>query len=226
MTLLSSKCLRALLVGTWALAGGATQATSLALYSEDFEGAPSGAIFGAFSVNSSGISVNETNDLGHAASYGNNEFSAYDLPLLDLSLSLGAFVEFDFNISTEAGFDGFNVVANGTGGAGVWQLLPVISGIAYAPVSVLGSLGTGGFALGAAGVQAGTAVLDLSGFGGLSAVAIRIQFASDPSFTAAGVAIDNLRVVPEPTGPVLLACGLVALAARKAPALETFGRRG
>ncbi len=152
--------------------------------------------------------------VGHATGgYRDYEYSFYQLSL-DLTQYLDALLVFDFDIVSEARYDGFNVVASDTGvfepKAGL--LTPITAGV-YAPMSNnLSRLGD----TGVSGTKAGRATFDLSQFAG-GTVDLRFQFQSDYFATGRGLQLDNLVVtgtpvagVPEPATWAMMILGFGA----------------
>lgn len=152
--------------------------------------------------------------VGHTTGgYRNYEYSYYQLSL-DLTQYLDAFLAFDYDIVSEARYDGFNVVASDTG---VFEpkkglLTPTTAGV-YAPMSnSLSWLGD----TGVSGTKAGRATFDLSQFAGRT-VDLRFQFQSDYFATGRGLQLDNLVVtgtpvagVPEPATWAMMILGFGA----------------
>ena len=184
----------------------AADARGVTIFSQDFEVAlgASEVATGDFSINSTGIMVDQTRSMGHAAEYANNESSSYTIFNLDLGGFTSASLQFDFSIDIEVFFDSFSVL--GPSGA----VLPAFPG---------SDLDSGSNS----GLRAGTALFDLSGFVGGTLSEISFRFESDLSVTELGVSIDNvvIEAVPEPSTVLLLAGALAALAALRPNRIKT-----
>lgn len=188
------------------------------LFSQDFSGGLSAGerLGGGFAVGGG--------QMGHVnGRYANNERSFYELTI-DLSDVIDAMLSFDWTLSSERGWDG-------------WNLLAAEEGQAYDPAKPLNStpsiyqyhVGALG-ALGATGNGSGRAVFDLTSFAGKT-VNLRLQFASDYGVTGSGAKFDNLVVsgtpspvsaAPEPGAWALMILGSMgagAMLRRRSPGL-------
>jgi hypothetical protein len=178
----------------------AAPAQAAVIYANDFE---------------TGLKANETvggkfavsgGRLGHTVAYTNNEYSFYTLAL-DLSDATDAILQFDYQISSEWGYDGFNLIANGA------FLEPLTPGL-YAKLYGVPATKIGPRAV--SGAAQGVAAFDLAQFS-RQVVNLKIQFASDWAANGSGVKIDNLRVndlssaVPEPATWAMMILGFGAL---------------
>jgi opacity protein-like surface antigen len=165
------------------------------------------SVGGSFGVNNGQV--------GHQSGYRKFDYSFYELSL-DLTDVLSAELLFDYDIASEVGYDGFNVLASTDG---VFDppkglLTPITSGF-YAPIkNPLPKLGNTGLS----GTKKGTVVFDLSQFTGQT-VDLRFQFQADYFADGRGVLLDNLIVngelapsaaVPEPNAWALMILGFGA----------------
>ena len=153
--------------------------------------------------------------VGHVGGYRKYDYSFYELSL-DLTDVLSAELLFDYDIQSEARYDGFNVVAstNGEFDGPTGLLTPISLGF-YSPLSTpLPKLGN----VAASGEKKGTAVFDLSQFAGKT-VDLRFQFQADYFADGRGVLLDNVIVngelapgaaVPEPDAWALMILGFGA----------------
>lgn len=190
-----------------ALLGAATIAAAPAhagvLFSQDFSGGlqANEKLGGGFSVGGG--------QMGHLnGAYTNNERSFYELSL-DLTNLVDAMISFDWTLSAERGWDG-------------WNLLAAEQGQAYDPASPLVATPSIYFfhvgalnALGVTGNGGGRAAFDLSGFVG-KRLNLRLQFASDHGLVGTGAKFDNLVVsgtpvsgAPEPGAWALMILGFM-----------------
>lgn len=153
--------------------------------------------------------------MGHVnGAYSNNERSFYDLSL-DLTGVTDALFSFDWTLSSERGWDGWNLLAARDGEAfDPAQPLTATPSIYYFHVGALN-------ALGATGNGSGRAVFDLAGFAG-GKVNLRLQFASDHGLVGTGARFDNLVVsgtplptsaAPEPGAWALMILGFMGTGA-------------
>jgi hypothetical protein len=192
-----------------------TPAHAGTIFFQDFSNGLKGneAVGGLFGV--------KDGELGHTSSlyYSNWEYSFYDLAL-DLTGVTEAALSFDYRISTELGYDGFNVLASTvrapTSAADL--LYPVTPGFYGAMRNNLSGLGS----VAASGLKSGSVIFDLAQFSG-RVVNLRFQFASDYAVYAPGVRLDNLHVTgvasaaPEPGvwALMMLGVGLAGAALRQ-----------
>src|SRR5690606_5493466 len=136
---------------------------------------PAESTSGAFTINNSnGLLNNGTQLMGHPGTYGNNEYSFYELTV-DLARFSDVRLEFDYVALIESFWDGFNVQASTGTISPPNDLIVPVSGLPYTSKSGLspqiGNLGyDGGGAL-----DSGTALFDLSDFDG-QLLTLRFQF--------------------------------------------------
>jgi hypothetical protein len=200
-------------------------AANAQIFSQDFESGLGGneSVSGSFLINNTNAPLNNgTMMMGHGTTYGNDEYSFYQV-VLNLTNYTGVAMTFDYRGSFETHWDRFNVLASTgaitppaglitTTGASTMQFIdhgdthhPNLGQFAYDSSALSG--GTSGFA-----------TFDLSAFDGQT-VTLRFQFGSDFSFTDAGINIDNLVVrgslVPEPGTMAALGVGALALLRRR-----------
>ncbi len=192
---------------TFALAAAPAQAA--VLFSQDFSGGLSAKemLGGQFAV--------ADGKMGHVnGPYGNNERSFYDLTL-DLSGVTDATFSFDWTLTSERRWDGWNLLAAAVGEA--FDPSRPFQATPSAYNDHVGALG----AAGVTGIGAGRTVFNLTQFAG-RAVHLRLQFASDHSITGAGAIFDNLRVTgtprvvssaPEPSAWALMIAGFAGAGA-------------
>jgi hypothetical protein len=198
---------------SFALAAALTLAAAPAqagiLFTQDFSGGLSAneSLGGGFAVGGG--------KMGHVnGAYANNERSFYELTI-DLSDVIDAMFSFDWTLSSERGWDGWNLLAAEDGQAyNPSQPLIATPSVYYYHVGALG-------ALGATGNGSGRAVFDLTSFAGKT-VNLRLQFASDHGLVGAGAKFDNLVVsgtpapvsaAPEPSAWALMILGFMGAGA-------------
>ncbi len=164
------------------------------ILAQDFESglAPNETVSGAFAINNTNGPLNNgTFMMGHAGTYGNNEYSYYELTV-DLTDFTNVQLQFDYTAQIESYFDGFNVQASIGPISPPSNLIMPTSGLPYTSAMGLPQIGTLAYDGGGA-LDSGTAVFDLSAFDG-QVVNIRFQFGSDGSVTYPGINIDNVVV--------------------------------
>jgi len=154
--------------------------------------------------------------MGHTdGGYGNFEYSYYQLSL-DLTDVLDAQLTFDYDMFSEAFYDGFNVVASKSGAFDPQKglLTPVTAGFYRTMTNNLSNLGR----LALTGQQKGAVLFDLTQFAGAT-VDLRFQFQSDYAAFSRGIVLDNVTVtgtpaptagVPEPASWALMILGFGA----------------
>lgn len=171
---------------------------SVTVFSQDFESGlgPDESVSGAFTINNTNAPLNNgTSMLGHPGTYGNNEYSYYEVTL-DLTAATGPVaMRFDYAANVEGHFDTINVQASVNPINPPGDLITPVSGLPYTDQGhphrpELGTISyDGGGAL-----DSGVAEFDLTPFAG-DVVNVRIQFGSDGSVTDPGINIDNVEVV-------------------------------
>lgn len=203
----------------------AAAANAGVLFSQDFESGlgASESTSGAFVINNTGGGNNGTQMMGHATTYGNNEYSYYQISGLTLTGS-NLRMQFDYAGSFESHFDRFNVLIGTTISPPGGLATPTLgSNMQFINLGDNHQPSLGQFAYDtstSSGGAFGLAEFDLSAFVGQT-VDIRFQFGSDASVVAGGFNMDNLNItnnstVPEPGSLALAALGLTGLC---------FGRR-
>lgn len=166
----------------------ANSAAAAVIFKQTFEG-PLGAnetLSGRFKV--------VDGQMGHEVHYANNEYSFYQVAL-DLTGVTSALLKFDYDISSEGRFDGFNVLGSTstTFNAANDLLMPTAPGF-YGP------MGSNFVRLGrtaASGELKGSASFDLTRFAG-QIVNLRFQFQADQFAFKPGVRLDNVVVTGTP----------------------------
>lgn len=210
---------------TMLLLSTAMAANAGVLFSQNFESGlnASESTSGAFAINNTGFGNNGTKMMGHATTYGNNEYSYYQISGLALTGS-NLRMQFNYAGSFESHFDRFNVLIGTTISPPSGLATPTLgSNMQFINLGDNHQPSLGQFAYdtsAASGGASGLAEFDLSAFAGQT-VDIRFQFGSDSSVVASGFNMDNLGItndstVPEPGSLALATLGLAGLC---------FGRR-
>ena len=107
---------------------------TVVLFSQDFESGlgSNESVFGAFSINSSNFPLNNgTQMMGHAGTYGNNEYSYYEVAIDLTSATSNALLQFDYAANVEGHFDRINVQASTSPIVPPGDLITPISGLPY-----------------------------------------------------------------------------------------------
>lgn len=172
-------------ISTLALLAAAGGAHASTVFSQSFDkglGAQE-ALHGGFKVADGAV--------GHGGPYGANEHSWYEVNL-DLTKYASAVMTFDWTMSTERGWDGWNLTGGVDGVFGSNALIIGQNTPFNDAVRIIGAA--------ASGVGAATSRVDLTRFAGKN-VKLRWSFASDASIQGLGVKFDNISVTGEALAP-------------------------
>lgn len=186
-------------------------ANAATIFSQNFSGGLNAneSLFGNFSVNGGTV--------GHSGSYGNNEYSYYQLAL-DLSNVTASTLQLRFIANIENHFDRFNVLASTAGFAPPAGLFAPTNVGFYTDEGDIHNSNLGQVAFADGNPFDGTLSFDLGGFDGQT-VNLRFQFGSDASVTRSGINMDDVLVqgnlvagaVPEPATWAFMIFGFGAI---------------